>query len=234
MTTESKITLTLLALGVVAAFGVWLFLRAPASGSETTTPTVKTTSTLSPIQATIPATVQVQPTEIQSTATVQPPSPTIVANTSTPRVPTLTPFMLTVPGNDGEGVSWFAPSDGKYTVQYGSGAYSLWANDSSCPTPGCWKTTLLIFKDCTVRWIRKEGADLDEPGDSDFPQIGLDPSQATVAIAEALAKSTDPQKIELKAGDCLKFIAIDGKSATSSAYPDNRGEVILIISALSP
>jgi len=221
MTTKSKITLTLLALGVVAAFGVWLFLRAPASGSETTTPTVKTTSTLSPIQATIPA-------------TVQPPSPTIVANTSTPPVPTPTPFMLTVPSNDGEGVSWFAPSDGKYTVQYGSGAYSLWANDSSCPTQGCWKTTPLIFKDCIVRWIRKEGTDLDEPGDSEFPQIGLDPSQATVAIAEALAKSTDPQQIELKAGDCLKFIAIDGKSATGSAYTDNRGEVILIISALSP
>jgi hypothetical protein len=148
---------------------------------------------------------------------------------------------VTILGNDFDGTTWNAPATGSYVVRYANGAYNGWKNDAACTTTdhvaeGCWKTTVFIYKNCDIKWIRTSPtATLDEPGNFDF-RIGLDSWQLSAEKAEELAKNTDPiPPIFLQAGDCLKFLTIDGydTKAGYSAYDDNQGSVNVTVSLLS-
>lgn len=76
-----------------------------------------------------------------------------------------------------------------------------------------------------------------EPVNPSF-RIGLDPWQLTPEDAENLALDVDPKREDFQAGECVKFIAIDGVGMedgeiTWSSYLDNRGTVTLEISLLN-
>ncbi len=173
-----------------------------------------------------------------TTSIIAQPTDSPIPEISTPRIIYLED--VEVAGKDSDGTSWHIPSTGTYIITLKSGAYNGWENDAECEKTdhaeqGCWKTTIFIYRNCEIDWIRKEGADLDEPGNPDF-RIGDDGWQESEEIAAEIARLQDSLRIDLQQGECLKFVAIDGTDQETgwSAYSDNRGIVILDVSYLSP
>lgn len=144
-----------------------------------------------------------------------------------------------IPPKDSDGYLWRVPSAGRYEITYAGGAYSPWPDAVGCDPAGCWKTTVFIYGgDCEVEWIRKPGADLDEPGNFDW-RIGEDPWQQTPELAEEIAGFSDGVTIDLPEGSCLRFVTIDGVSIASgyNVYTDNldyEGGIAVVANRLGP
>jgi hypothetical protein len=182
------------------------------------------------------------------TLTVQPsptnalplPTPTFTVIPRPTPVPTSTPTYAPVPptpqpagivtqvpvlGSEDDGVIWCTHSDGTHTITYDSGAYSPFPTNDGCDPKGCWKSTVFIYKNSDSDAIFA-GSSKGEPQNPDL-RIGWDEWLTTEAEVETKTHHAHQELlIELKADDCLTFIAIDRRDAYH--WPaDNRGKVIL-------
>lgn len=215
-------------IGLVLTLGALSFVF--DDSSETTTP--------SPIETAVvaqPTMVQTAPTntpQILPTTTSEPIVPAATATTmvvaaATPSFSGLPVTTIEVVGADEDGTDpWCTSVSGEHLVVYQRGAYSPFPTDAGCDPKGCWKGTVFGYKNSTLDIIFA-GSTNGEPQSPDL-RLGWDDWFLTYEIAEAQSQTLEPKTIDLQAGECLTFIAIDGRDAYHSPT-SNRGEVFLDI-----
>lgn len=163
-----------------------------------------------------------QPVEGQNPVVPEP------TRTSQAALPVFPMQIIVVPGDLEEGEIFECRFTGSYKITVEQGAYSPWVTDDIAPDGKAWFTSLQIYKNRSAEWVQTPDGLL-TPQNQDY-DIGVWEHVATQVEAEAngMGKS---KEIDCKAGDYLLFVPIDEKGV---AYNDNRGEVVLQISLVSP
>jgi hypothetical protein len=138
---------------------------------------------------------------------------------------------LNVPGDSNTGVEFTAEESAEYLVSYVSGAYAVYPPGSGERDGRIWLTSVMAFKGHPT-WdgerIRNEDAYIHVAFTGNSPE-SADGYWRTREEAESAADSATT-RLTLVAGDRLVFVAVDSQSA----YRDNAGNVVLLITCDSP
>ncbi|MEM9774113.1 MAG: hypothetical protein AAF902_06005 [Chloroflexota bacterium] len=140
---------------------------------------------------------------------------------------------ISIPINSKDGRTWIAPTEGTYSFEFISGAYSGWPIDTTaCNTDGCWSSRVHAYIGCEVNYAIPEGSTEMIPRNEDFAfgSRGFWEYHQDFASAQQYGQELAPIVYSLDSDTCVRFVAIDkfDPNTGSNSYGDNRGEPIQI------